>query len=227
MRCFIWGSSPSAPKISFYDGIDSHPYCTAHRAIIWARHYYSAISKLQRLPSSSSTASVCQWSPPPSQWVCLNTDKGVCTATKLAKTSGLLRESYGTWIRGYNHSIGIVDALTVELWAIHDGLIAAWELGFEFVRVQSNCTKAISPLSADNASRDSYALMKSIHSLCQRGWTIDFVWIPREANQATNHLNKNLPLSQFEQVYLDTLLAHLGDLLIRDINGPPYSRGPP
>ncbi|KAK8995319.1 hypothetical protein V6N11_069757 [Hibiscus sabdariffa] len=167
--------------------------------------------------------SPCQWYPPPSQWICLNADGGVCPATKFAKASGLLRDSCGTWTRGYGHSIGITDVLTAELWAIHDGLIAAWELGFEFVQVQSDCAKAISALSVDNASRDSCALVRGIHSLCHRGWTIDFAWIPREANQVADQLIKNLPLSQFEQVYINAPPAHLVDLLTRDINGPPYN----
>ncbi|KAK8605084.1 hypothetical protein V6N13_082541 [Hibiscus sabdariffa] len=173
--------------------------------------------------STKSPASPCQWYPPPSQWICLNADGGVCPATKFAKASGLLRDSCGTWTRGYGHSIGITDVLTAELWAIHDGLIAAWELGFEFVQVQSDCAKAISALSVDNASRDSCALVRGIHSLCHRGWTIDFAWIPREANQVADQLIKNLPLSQFEQVYINAPPAHLVDLLTRDINGPPYN----
>ncbi|KAK8684162.1 hypothetical protein V6N13_040193 [Hibiscus sabdariffa] len=147
--------------------------------------------------------------------------------SKLAKTGGLLRERCGTWIRGYGRSIGIADTLTVELCAIHDGLTMAWELGFEFVQVQSDCAKAISALSTNNASRDSCALIRSIHSLCQRGWAIDFIWIPREANKASGQLIKKLPSFHFERVYLDTSPDHIRDLLMRDINGTPYSRGPP
>ncbi|KAK8697767.1 hypothetical protein V6N13_113905 [Hibiscus sabdariffa] len=131
---------------------DSHPDCTAHRAIIWARHYYYAISKLQQLPSSLSVVFPCQWSPPHLQWIFLNADGGVCTTTNLDKTGGLLRDSCGTWICGYGRSIGIANVFTVELWVIHDGLLAAWELGFKFVQVQSDCAKAISALSANNAS---------------------------------------------------------------------------
>ncbi|KAK8484624.1 hypothetical protein V6N13_093286 [Hibiscus sabdariffa] len=165
------------------------------------------------------------FSPPPSSWICLNTDGGVCKSTNLAKAGGLFRDSCGTWIRGYGRSIGIADSLIAELWAIHDGLIVAWELGFELLQVQSDCTKAISALIVGTVRRDSHALIRSIHFLCQRGWEVDFVWVPRESNQVADQLVKDLHQSQYERVYIDVPPAHMSNLLTRDIHGPPYSRG--
>ncbi|KAK9026204.1 hypothetical protein V6N11_039049 [Hibiscus sabdariffa] len=72
--------------------------------------------------------------------------------------------------------------------------------GFEVMvarLVQNDCAKAISALTANSASQDSCALIRSIHSLCQHGCVIDFIWIPRESNQAIDQLLKNFSLSQF------------------------------
>ncbi|KAK9032449.1 hypothetical protein V6N11_056713 [Hibiscus sabdariffa] len=208
-----------------FAGSNSHPDSVALHSIIWARHYYTATVVPQRLPSPLHDASPCQWSPPPSPWICLNTDGGVCKSTNIAKAGGLFRDNCGTWIRGYGRCIGIADPLTAELWAIHDGLILAWDLGFEMLQVQSDCAKAISTLTASTVRKDSHALIRSIHSLCQRGWEVDFVWIPREANQVVDQLVKDLPQSQYERVCIDGPPAYMSDLLSRDIHGPPYSRG--
>ncbi|KAL4284474.1 hypothetical protein GQ457_16G015800 [Hibiscus cannabinus] len=208
-----------------FAGSNSHPDYVALHSIIWARHYYTSTAVPQLLPSPLHDAPPCQWSPPPSPWICLNTDGGVYKSTNIAKAGGLFRDNCGNWIRGYGRCIGITDPLTAELWAIHDGLILAWELGFELLQVQSDCAKAISTLTARTGSRDSHALIRSIHSLCQRGWAVDFVWIPRAANQVADQLVKDLHQSQYERVCIDVPPAHMSDLLTRDIHGRPYSRG--
>ncbi|KAL4348691.1 hypothetical protein GQ457_17G012930 [Hibiscus cannabinus] len=167
----------------------------AHAKQIWDA-VCSATAVPQRLPSPLHDASPCQWSPPPSPWICLNTDGGVCKSTNIAIAGGLFRDNCGTWIRG-----------------------------FELLQVQSDCAKAISTLTASTVRIDSHALIRSIHSLCQRGWEVDFVWIPREANQVADQLVKDLHQSQYERVCIDVPPAHMSDLLTRDINGSPYSRG--
>ncbi|KAK8569001.1 hypothetical protein V6N12_007534 [Hibiscus sabdariffa] len=160
-------------------------YMKTNHVIIWARHYYFATSKLQRLSSSLPVASPCQWSPPPLPWICLNADGA----------------------------------------AIHDGLIVAWELGFEFVQVQSHCAKAISTLSVDNASRDSCALRrveKRRESCGHQPWKAGFT---REEEKDMGNATARINLYYFstlhtsELAYGSATLSPIKASISRDKNG--------
>ncbi|KAK8709214.1 hypothetical protein V6N13_060239 [Hibiscus sabdariffa] len=107
---------------------------------------------------------------------------------------------------------------------ILDGLTTTWQLGFEFVQVQSDCSKAISEISASNAYQNSSALIRSIHSLCQRAWNVEFIWIPGEANHAADCLTKSLPSSQLGLAVYTNPPDHIQLLLMRDADGIPYHR---
>ncbi|KAL4319869.1 hypothetical protein GQ457_18G005670 [Hibiscus cannabinus] len=165
-----------------------------------------------------------QWNLAPSRWISLNTDGAVCPSSRYARIGGLFCDSSGSWLHGFGRSVGITDAFSTELWAIYEGLLLAWKMGFEFVQVQSDCSKAISALKVNDAINSSFALVRSIIRLCQRGWVVDFVWISREANHVVDYLIKRISQSQFELVHFDSSPPDLAALLMRDIDGTPYCR---
>ncbi|KAE8680486.1 hypothetical protein F3Y22_tig00111388pilonHSYRG00167 [Hibiscus syriacus] len=51
------------------------------------------------------------WTPPPFQWITLNTDGALCSGTMIATIGGLLRDSSGHWLGGFNRTIGFSNAL--------------------------------------------------------------------------------------------------------------------
>ncbi|XP_038995727.1 uncharacterized protein LOC120120042 [Hibiscus syriacus] len=64
---------------------------------------------------------------------------------------GLLRYSSRHWLGGFNRTIGFPNALQVELWAIHDGLCLAWDLGYRLIQIRLDCQKAIAIINDPNA----------------------------------------------------------------------------
>ncbi|KAK9003597.1 hypothetical protein V6N11_084237 [Hibiscus sabdariffa] len=141
------------------------PFLTT--TLFWVRHYVAADSKRQWQSMKSNIPTLVQWHPAPSRWISLNTDGKVCPSSRYAQLGGLFRDSRGSWLHGFGHLIGIVDAFSAKLWAIYDGLLLAWQLGFGFVQVQSDCSRAISVIKATDVINNSFALVRSILNLCQ------------------------------------------------------------
>ncbi|KAK9042739.1 hypothetical protein V6N11_071100 [Hibiscus sabdariffa] len=124
-------------------------------------------------------------------WVCLNTDGYVCPRSKYARAGGIIRDSSGAWVTGYGRGIGIAD-------------------------VQNDCSKVISELS-DGKSLNGYSvLIRNILSLCQRNWAIQFLWIPRAANQVVDKLFKQIAFPYFDMIRLDAPPDYLQSQLEQD-----------
>ena len=49
---------------------------------------------------------------------------------------GLIRDSYGRWIKGYMRYIGITTSIIAEFWALRDGLTLASQLGITHLAVE-------------------------------------------------------------------------------------------
>ncbi|WCJ35846.1 Polynucleotidyl transferase ribonuclease H-like superfamily protein [Euphorbia peplus] len=76
------------------------------------------------------------WTLPPKGWIKLN----VAGSLKMEKPltaggSGIIRDEYGKWIRGYSLHAGTI--FEAELWSIYQGLVLAWEKGYRKVVVES------------------------------------------------------------------------------------------
>ncbi|KAL4383428.1 hypothetical protein GQ457_15G011540 [Hibiscus cannabinus] len=158
------------------------------------------------------------WSAPSSPWVCLNTDGAACLHSSYAKAGGVIRDCNGFWIAGFGRGIGIADAFTAELWAIHDGLSLAWRLGFRFVQVQSDCLKVISELSDTSTAHGFSVLLRDILSLRQRNWVIQFLWVPRSANMVADSLLKRIPPTHFDMIHFDDPPDYIQTLFDHDMN---------
>ncbi|KAE8723815.1 hypothetical protein F3Y22_tig00011718pilonHSYRG00078 [Hibiscus syriacus] len=94
---------------------------------------------------------------------------------KTASIGGLLRNSSGHWLGGFNRTIGYSNAFQAELWAIHDGLCLAWDLGYRFLQVRSDCLKAIAIINDPNALSCQLPLVRAITLLRQRSCTYSYV----------------------------------------------------
>ncbi|KAK8703779.1 hypothetical protein V6N13_047425 [Hibiscus sabdariffa] len=212
-------SSSTMQNDSIFSGIDAPINNTTSRVIAWSRQY-SFVSSAAHAHQPVHDATTSSWSALSSPWVCLNIDGSACLRSSYARDGGVIRDCNGAWLAGFGRGIGIADPFTVELWAIYDGLSLAWQLGFEFVQVQSDCLKAISELSDTNASHGYPVLLRDILSLCQRSWAIEFLWVPRAANTVADHLLKQIPLTRFDMIHFDTPSAYLQSFLDHDINSP-------
>ncbi|KAK8598499.1 hypothetical protein V6N13_094468 [Hibiscus sabdariffa] len=164
-----------------FSGFSQRPDAIAHHSIIWARHYVEAESKRQHLTMQSNVPHPVQWNPAPSRWISLNTDGTVCPSSRYARIGGLFRDSSGSCLHGFGRSVGITDAFSTELWAIYEGLLLAWKMGFEFVQVQSDCSKVISALKANDEtivlSLSSGVLLDYVNEV---GWLILFGFLGKQ-----------------------------------------------
>ncbi|KAK8993212.1 hypothetical protein V6N11_033315 [Hibiscus sabdariffa] len=95
-----------------------------HRALTWAC-YYSGSFPL-RTPSTPSTCS--------------------------GAIGGLLRDHSGSWISGFQKSVGKCSVIQAELWAIYTGLIYAWDQGLSLLLVQSNSKDVVTMLNSIHAA---------------------------------------------------------------------------
>ncbi|KAL4318600.1 hypothetical protein GQ457_18G013930 [Hibiscus cannabinus] len=91
----------------------------------------------------SGRALELKWDPLPVGWVKLNVDAAVSTANNTAGVGGVIRDANGAWLFRFARFVGRCDVLLAELWAVHDGLLNAWSLGYRQVELESDYLEAI------------------------------------------------------------------------------------
>ncbi|KAL4278329.1 hypothetical protein GQ457_03G040370 [Hibiscus cannabinus] len=208
-----------------FASLPQDPSITLSRCISWATNYNSFYrSAGASCISTQSSCQFLQWQPPPVGWVCLHVDGTVNTGSGLGSIGGLFRNYDGSWISGYGRSIGFSDALSSELWAIHDGLALAWSSGFHNLQVRSDCSMAISLIMNYDAAHSSHALVRAIVGFRRRSWSLDFTWVPREINRPADSLTRQVPPDQFETLLFVQPPSCIHYLLSRDVNGPSYCK---
>ena len=87
------------------------------------------------------------WTKPDLGWFKLNTDASVLPSSNCAGEGGLIRDSYGSWIRGFSRLIGASNCLLAELWALRDGIAMAKNLNISKFVINVNATEVISLFS--------------------------------------------------------------------------------
>ena len=87
------------------------------------------------------------WTKPDLGWFKLNTDASVLPSSNCAGEGGLIRDSYGSWIRGFSRLIGASNCLLAELWALRDGIAIAKNLNISKLVINVDATEVISLFS--------------------------------------------------------------------------------
>ncbi|KAK8484895.1 hypothetical protein V6N11_047007 [Hibiscus sabdariffa] len=125
----------------------------------------------------------------------LNNGCAVLPGMGIGSVGGVFRADDGSWITGFNKTIGIGCPLQAELWAILLGLQLAWDNGFERLLIQSDSKNAIKRLTSMQVLFDPCSLIRAIVRMCHQGWATEFQWIPRDDNKPADMLAKldNLP----------------------------------
>ncbi|KAL4301824.1 hypothetical protein GQ457_10G009460 [Hibiscus cannabinus] len=125
-----------------------------------------------------------RWEAPPRGWVKLNVDDAVSPMDSKASVGGVFRDDKGRWLHGFARYIGRCDALFAKLWAIHDGLIQAWESGFSQVVFESDCLEATCVVNSSSDALASSALVSLIKDLLTRDWQV----VVRHVSQVRNRV---------------------------------------
>ncbi|XP_038993192.1 uncharacterized protein LOC120116867 [Hibiscus syriacus] len=169
---------------------------------------------LELLPTDTPTRLI-QWSPPTLHDFCLNVDGGVSPSTGIAYIAYLLRDNRGNWVMGFKKTVGFVQPLCAELWALHTSLQFA-------LQIQSNGMEALKLIQVPLASSSSIPLVRSISNMIGKHWLISFNWVLRDANKPTDMLAKLADHSQIAIAVLHIAPTVMLPLLKRGILGPPY-----
>jgi ribonuclease HI len=165
------------------------------------------------------------WSPPYEYQVALNVDGSSYGNPGWAGYGGLFRDHEGSWILGFSDPVSFADGLEVELLAIHNGLMLAWDIGYNDVSCRSDCKEALSLIHEPIFRPHKYVgIIDSIKELISRDWNISFVHTYREGNQCADFMAKLGANAMDCFGIFPEPPASLGSLLLSDAMGTPYTR---
>ncbi|KAE8669634.1 hypothetical protein F3Y22_tig00112226pilonHSYRG00037 [Hibiscus syriacus] len=143
-----------------------------------------------------------RWMKPAQSWVKANADGAMGGAFGMATAGGVLRDHHGTWIRGFSRIIGICCALKAELWALHDILVMAWNMGFRRVEVETDCMTAVKLINDRSCGRDGCTIVRMIKDVLAREWEI----VVKFSHRETNMVADGLRVLQLERWFMTSLL---------------------
>ena len=113
----------------------------------------------------------------------LNTGGSSLGNLGLADVCKLLHNSSGAQISSFSLHMGITSNNIVELGAVHQGLVLAWNLGFKFIQLEIDSMIVLSWLTTDkDISPDVIPLLCDCRNLLEYDWTVQVYHILREAN---------------------------------------------
>ncbi|MED6110616.1 70-kilodalton heat shock protein, variant 2 [Stylosanthes scabra] len=174
----------------------------------------------------------CNWSVPPSGWVCLNTHGSVFqnrNNNNKAACGGLVRDSTGCFLGGFSVKLDNNISVTMaELWGVVHGLNLAWDLGCRKVKVDIDSGNALGLVkNCPVASDPAFGLVFEINALVRRDWLVEFSHIVRESNCAADkmaHLGHTLDSGLCVRRFMEAPSAVV-DILNDDATGVFLQRG--
>ncbi|KAK8491767.1 hypothetical protein V6N12_005723 [Hibiscus sabdariffa] len=130
-------------------------------------------------------------------WVILNVDGDVPMPMSSGSIGGLFRNCDGDWIMGFAKAVGHANSLQAELWALFEGLLLAWEQGFEKVLVRSDSKQTVDLVNSPSTDSSVLSLVRAIHRLRRHSWATIVSWVPRDDNRPADALAKLVDSSVF------------------------------
>ncbi|KAL4348653.1 hypothetical protein GQ457_17G006170 [Hibiscus cannabinus] len=150
---------------------------------LWSFVFVSTLWQLWKGHNDLVFNNVCHTNP---GWICLSVDGVVSLENGSGTIGGLLRDHSGSWISGFQKSIGKCSVIQAELWTIYTGLIYAWDQGFSLLLVQSDSKDMVTMLNSVHATNSVFPLVRAIDRLCKRNWETKISWIPRDGNRVAD-----------------------------------------
>ncbi|KAL4272206.1 hypothetical protein GQ457_13G013010 [Hibiscus cannabinus] len=118
----------------------------------------------------------------------LNVDASVTLHDNRAGVGRVIRDAQGRWVFGFYRFLGRCDSLVAEMWAIHDGLLQAWDLGYTRIELESDCLEAVLIIHSESSALAGSALVSSIKEVMGRGWTVVVKHVGRGSNRVADFL---------------------------------------
>ncbi|KAL4271913.1 hypothetical protein GQ457_13G011540 [Hibiscus cannabinus] len=194
---------------------------TCNLCSAWASHFQSNHSRQQQTPQPTTAA----WTPPPPNWITLNTDASIIQPTGLSFSGGVFRDSSGTWKLRFLQAIGIMSPLHVELRNILIGLRISLNHGFENLIIQTDNSQAATLLSSPQKHTNTLPLIHAIMAMRTRFQSTEVLWTPRECNMVVDGMSRLYSLN-YDLPIFELPPDHIQRLIHRDIADPRANTRP-
>ena len=100
----------------------------------------------------------------------------------------MIRDEMGCWLFGFSRTISCCSVENAELWAAHDALDAAWDLGFRHLQLEMDSLTVVRWLGSDLDVRCGCTLLAKVHMLLSRDWRVTVLHVPRSGNLMVDRL---------------------------------------
>jgi len=113
-----------------------------------------------------------------------------------------------------------------EVGAVHQGLMMAWDLGFEFIQLELDFVIVLSWITAttENFPPNVFPSMCDCKSLIEWAWVVQVRHVYHEANKCTDALAKRGNYQQQLLTIYDTCPNFVCHCFVRDMAGLGISR---
>jgi ribonuclease HI len=129
------------------------------------------------------------WKCPREGWIKLNCDGAHKSSINLSGCGGLLRNSNGTFLKGYARKIGSCDALHAEMWGMYIGMDLARRQGITHLQVESDSKVLVDMVTGNcNANGNVPTLIRRIRDLKNMNWQVQINHTWREGNRSADWL---------------------------------------
>lgn len=134
---------------------------------------------------------VVRWRKPIGNAIKLNMDGSVNQRTGMAGLGCTARGEKGQWLVGETRSMGLVSPLKAELLATDYGLKMCWRRSYNSLELEYDSMEAINlVLGEKDGEGDVAELVQSCRKLLGRPWDVQIKHVLKEANVASEKLEK-------------------------------------
>ncbi|CAI0435346.1 unnamed protein product [Linum tenue] len=157
----------------------------------WANTIKQAQENDKQVHQTTTTKTLRQlhWTPPPTGWVCVNTDGSVRQPESKAAAGGLIRDELGRCRGAFTANLGVCTITRAELVGAIHGLKMAWDQGHKKVQLLLDSITAIRILSAgEKQNQRYYNITRQFQELINRNWEVQVSHTYRECNRAADFL---------------------------------------
>ncbi|CAN1813110.1 Putative ribonuclease H protein At1g65750 [Linum perenne] len=135
------------------------------------------------------TGELIAWEPAPPEWVTLNSDGSVISASGQAAAGGLIRDHQGRCLAAFTLNLGKCSITRAELRGAVSGLQLAWEQGYRKIQLQLDSQCAVQLLQREGLEDHAHAAtIMTATELLRRNWEVQILHVYRESNHAADFL---------------------------------------
>ena len=112
---------------------------------------------------------IIKWIVSSEPFIKLNTNGSSLGNPGLANAGGILHDYSGNWVSGFSLHLSLAFIIIAALWAIRQGFLLRWDLGFKFIQLEVDSTSVTFWLTTNgNLSSDIVPLISYYRNLMEQ-----------------------------------------------------------